>query len=314
MENIAHNRSHIPELHNHIPTLSDLTWKVARSIIDDVMHDNIVGAWYLTFPILEQALRRKDECIWRTILDYFPDINRSNTGFYLIPWARVLGIPKWWSPIHWAARHGCVTGVQYLLDRGASIDTVDSGHCTPLYYAVLHNHFEAAKMLICRGANMHHVSNRNMSVLQLAVMNDQLDTVKYMLLSGLHVEDVLEHKIAAIFKSKEIAEADIPDKNDRKSAARVRKLMKGFLHNAGVDFSSFDDPSIKIPKLQELCCDTVRRLIVSGKDGNLYVKVHRLETTCHVKNMLRDVYVSSSSEEDNEDDVEEIVQDVACIA
>jgi len=58
------------------------------------------------------------------------------------------------TPLHYAAREGCVECVAALLDGGANINTIDLWAQTPLLMATLNLHYDTAALLIERGADI----------------------------------------------------------------------------------------------------------------------------------------------------------------
>ncbi|GLA85113.1 hypothetical protein AtubIFM56815_009340 [Aspergillus tubingensis] len=60
------------------------------------------------------------------------------------------------TPLTWAAGFGNKSVVDFLLDRGAIVDSATSENFTPLFYAAAYGYNEVASLLIDRGANVHH--------------------------------------------------------------------------------------------------------------------------------------------------------------
>ncbi len=61
--------------------------------------------------------------------------------------------PSGWTPLLLAAREGCLTCVELLLDAGADIDMGDPEWVSPLLIATMNTHFDTAAYLLARGAN-----------------------------------------------------------------------------------------------------------------------------------------------------------------
>lgn len=59
------------------------------------------------------------------------------------------------TPLHYAAREGCVACVQYLLAAGADPDSEDPDRMTPLLLALMNMHFDTAAVLITGGADLN---------------------------------------------------------------------------------------------------------------------------------------------------------------
>ncbi|GLA93226.1 hypothetical protein AtubIFM61612_010418 [Aspergillus tubingensis] len=60
------------------------------------------------------------------------------------------------TPLTWAAGFGSKSVVEFLLDRGAIVDSATFENFTPLFYAAAYGYNEVASLLIGRGANVHY--------------------------------------------------------------------------------------------------------------------------------------------------------------
>ena len=63
-----------------------------------------------------------------------------------------------WIPLHEAANHGFTPIVEYLLDKGASINDRGGDACagtTPLHDAAANGRTDVVRLLVTRGANVH---------------------------------------------------------------------------------------------------------------------------------------------------------------
>jgi len=58
------------------------------------------------------------------------------------------------TPLHYAAREGCVSCVEYLLGAGADPDSEDPDRMTPLLLALMNMHFDTAAALVKGGADL----------------------------------------------------------------------------------------------------------------------------------------------------------------
>jgi ankyrin repeat protein len=63
--------------------------------------------------------------------------------------------PGGFTPLLYAAREGCQSCVEALLDHGADIDLTDLNGQTPLIMAMQNLHYDTANLLIDRGADIH---------------------------------------------------------------------------------------------------------------------------------------------------------------
>lgn len=106
------------------------------------------------------------------------------------------------TPLHIAASNGFIQGVEYLLSKGAGIDSIDFRGATPLIYACFNQHSDVAKLLLNRGADtrpsMTYAPRRDWSVLEAAhrcpaiiemLINNypQLDFRRQAMLGGGHI-------------------------------------------------------------------------------------------------------------------------------
>lgn len=69
----------------------------------------------------------------------------------------------------YAAREGCLTCIQILLEAGADIDQGDGENVTPLLTSIINMHFDTAKYLLEAGANVNKWSFRGENPLYSAV-------------------------------------------------------------------------------------------------------------------------------------------------
>ncbi|GJQ78823.1 hypothetical protein Trydic_g2665 [Trypoxylus dichotomus] len=68
--------------------------------------------------------------------------------------------------LHWGALSGNVKLVEYLLEKGSSVDATDDTDYTPLVLAASAGRTEVVKLLISKGANVNHTTDQGHSSLQ----------------------------------------------------------------------------------------------------------------------------------------------------
>lgn len=73
------------------------------------------------------------------------------------------------TPLHFAAREGCLDCIETLLELGANIDAVTPKGITPLLMAIINGHYDVAWQLIEAGADISISDDTNRSPLYAAV-------------------------------------------------------------------------------------------------------------------------------------------------
>lgn len=71
-------------------------------------------------------------------------------------------------PIHWACAKGHVMAVEYFLDKGVHIDATDLNGCSPLIIAAQYGESLCISYLLQKGANKFHVDINGDSALHWA--------------------------------------------------------------------------------------------------------------------------------------------------
>lgn len=77
--------------------------------------------------------------------------------------------PGGMSPLMFAAREGCLSCIEPLLDAGANIDAATATGITPLLGAIINGYYDVAWLLVERGANVNLNDETNRSPLYAAV-------------------------------------------------------------------------------------------------------------------------------------------------
>lgn len=77
--------------------------------------------------------------------------------------------------LHWAAIGGNENLVDYLIDGGCPVNSVDDTNSSPLTLAASAGRYEVVKLLIDKGANINHKNNRGQSSLQYACSKGHLE-------------------------------------------------------------------------------------------------------------------------------------------
>ncbi|KAL8792239.1 MAG: hypothetical protein Q9195_005195 [Heterodermia aff. obscurata] len=96
--------------------------------------------------------------------------------------------------LHMASREGDIRTVEFLLDRGANVDSEDNVGGTPLMSAVHAGRFNMAEVLLDRGADIDRTDEHGISALCLAVMFSGYLGVKILLDRGAHIHRSSENE------------------------------------------------------------------------------------------------------------------------
>jgi ankyrin repeat protein len=129
--------------------------------------------WHGQTPLMWAAAQKHPEVI-ALLVEYGADIKASSS---LEEWERQITMEprdKWlppgvMTPLHFAAREGCLECISTLLNLGAEIDAVTPKELTPLLMAIINGHYDVAWTLIEAGADIHISDDTNRSPLYAAV-------------------------------------------------------------------------------------------------------------------------------------------------
>jgi ankyrin repeat protein/truncated hemoglobin YjbI len=92
------------------------------------------------------------------------------------------------TPLHQAARRGCVPVAQALLDHGATIDARDSKGQTPLRRAVNCRQLQIVRLLVRHGADPHAKDRRGVTPLEVARTAEMKESLSGAFLTQKHVK------------------------------------------------------------------------------------------------------------------------------
>ena len=97
-----------------------------------------------------------------------------------------------WTPLTWASINGSSSSVKRLIEKGASVDSIDTYGYTPLLWASRNGHYEVVKQLVAAGADINHQSSEGLTSLMLSAMGNKPSVVKYLV--ALKVDHHLKSK------------------------------------------------------------------------------------------------------------------------
>lgn len=158
------------------------------------------------------------------------------------------------TPLHIAASNGFTQGVEYLLSKGAGIDSIDFRGATPLIYACFNQHSDVAKLLLNRGADtrlsMTHDPRKDWSALEAAhrcpeiiemLTNNspQLDFKRQAILGGGHITALYLAAANGITESvRMLLQQDVELEFEREPDSQFEKAWTAL--NAAVAFGHYD--------------------------------------------------------------------------
>lgn len=186
-----------------------------------------------------RALDQKRLEIVQLLLEYGAPPNANLNGF---------------TPLHLAASDGFIQGVEYLLSKGADIDSTDSRGATPLIYACFGRHSDVAKLLLNNGADtrpsMTRDPRRDWSALEAAYLSPEIiemlannspqpDFRRQAILGGGHVTALYLAAANGITESvRKLLQQDVELDFERETDSQFEKGWTAL--NAAVAFGHYD--------------------------------------------------------------------------
>ncbi|MDR0140170.1 ankyrin repeat domain-containing protein [Metabacillus idriensis] len=89
-----------------------------------------------------------------------------------------------WTPLHWATQECQMEIIQYLLFKGANINSKDNNGFSPLYQAASEGRIKLVDFLIDKGAEIDIRSSNGTTPLIIASCYGHLESVKYLVGKG----------------------------------------------------------------------------------------------------------------------------------
>ena len=145
----------------------------AKVLIEAVASIDAIESWHGETALMWAAAERHPEMI-DALVKAGADVNARST---VVQWERQRTLEpreKWLppgglTPLHFAAREGCVACVTTLLDHGANIDVIDPQGYSALVMAVINGHYDVAGLLIDRGIDLTLADDTGQTALYAAV-------------------------------------------------------------------------------------------------------------------------------------------------
>ncbi|CAG8955662.1 hypothetical protein HYFRA_00010926 [Hymenoscyphus fraxineus] len=97
------------------------------------------------------------------------------------------------SPLHGAVLSGKMEIVEYLLTKGAIVDTPNLSHGTALYLAVEKDYAQIAKQLMKNGANPNSIGGDDVLPLNAAAHNGNLELIQLLVHQGSYIDCDIEY-------------------------------------------------------------------------------------------------------------------------
>lgn len=154
-------------------------------------------------PILITAVQHEDQAMVELLLTHGADVNMTEVdGKSALWWAAYNGMPltkllvDHGADVNIVCDHGtaltaaCKRGhrqvVEFLLERGARVDTFETLETTALIEALRSGHIEIAELLIAKGADVNR-SSLHTSALRATIVLDRTDVVAMLIGAGADV-------------------------------------------------------------------------------------------------------------------------------
>ncbi|MFP3023396.1 MAG: ankyrin repeat domain-containing protein, partial [Wolbachia sp.] len=113
----------------------------------------------------------------KELIDQGASINAADTSIY----------GK--KPIHIAAENNNKNIIEFLLNRGVSVDDTERVGNTPLHYTAWRGRLEAAEFLVNRRANINAADNSGKKPVHVAVENNNKNIIEFLLSKGVSVNE-----------------------------------------------------------------------------------------------------------------------------
>lgn len=78
-----------------------------------------------------------------------------------------------WTPLHYAASRGQMEVAEYLILKGATIDSLSQSNTTPLMMAVISGNESLIKLLLDKGANLKLRNDQGFSAIDIAIIYEK---------------------------------------------------------------------------------------------------------------------------------------------
>ena len=145
----------------------------AKVLIEAGASVDAIESWHGETALMWAAAERHPEMI-EALIKAGADVNARST---VVQWERQRTFEprdKWLppgglTPLHFAAREGCVACVTTLLDHGADINVIDPQGNSALLLALINGHYDAAGTLIDRGIDLTLADDTGQTALYAAV-------------------------------------------------------------------------------------------------------------------------------------------------
>lgn len=147
--------------------------EAAKVLIEHGADIDAKEQWRQQTPLMWAVAECHPE-VARELIEHGADVNAKQVEWH---WERqVTKEPreKWMplgglTPLHFAARQGCVAGVEELVKAGAQINVTNPNGFSPLLLAIINAHYDAAAYLVDHGADVNITDETGRTPLYAAV-------------------------------------------------------------------------------------------------------------------------------------------------
>lgn len=182
--------------------------------------------------------------------------------------------------MHVLATYGALDGVQWLLERGAEMETRDAGGNSPLHLAAAYCSLQVVEFLLAAGADVNAPNTSEATPLHFAAPNGNCAVVETLIKFGGDLEARDEHGNTPLIDAAFVSQSAAPHfaSGDHTTQYAVVDLL--LLHDADVNAVNNDGDSALFGAVRNEYDSVVKLLLAHGADAR--VRNNQQETLLHV--------------------------------